>query len=72
MPAENLLGGEGYGFLIAMKTFDRTRTGVASAAVGNAQAAYDYSREWAKNRIQFGHPGDGPAGRFIHAGRNGH
>ncbi len=56
VPAENLLGGEGYGFLIAMKTFDRTRTGVASAAVGNAQAAYDYSREWAKNRVQFGHP----------------
>lgn len=56
VPAANLLGGEGYGFLIAMKTFDRTRTGVAAAAVGNAQSAYDYSREWAKKRIQFGHP----------------
>ena len=56
VPAKNLLGGEGYGFLIAMKTFDRTRTGVAAAAVGNARAAYDYSREWAKKRIQFGHP----------------
>ncbi|MFO7613292.1 MAG: acyl-CoA dehydrogenase family protein [Bacteroidales bacterium] len=56
VPATNLLGGEGYGFLIAMKTFDRTRTGVAGAAVGNARSAYDYSREWAKNRIQFGHP----------------
>jgi acyl-CoA dehydrogenase len=53
---KNLIGGEGYGFLIAMKTFDRTRTGVAAAAVGNAQSAYDYSREWAKKRIQFGHP----------------
>jgi alkylation response protein AidB-like acyl-CoA dehydrogenase len=56
VPAENLFGGEGYGFLIAMKTFDRTRTGVAAAAIGNAQSAYDYSREWAKKRIQFGHP----------------
>jgi acyl-CoA dehydrogenase len=56
VPAENLFGGEGYGFLIAMKTFDRTRTGVAAAAVGNARSAYDYSREWAKKRIQFGHP----------------
>jgi len=56
VPAENLLGQEGHGFLIAMRTFDRTRTGVASAAVGNAQAAFDYSREWAKNRIQFGAP----------------
>jgi alkylation response protein AidB-like acyl-CoA dehydrogenase len=51
-----LLGREGEGFLIAMKTFDRTRTGVAFAAVGNARAAFDYSKEWAKNRIQFGHP----------------
>jgi alkylation response protein AidB-like acyl-CoA dehydrogenase len=56
VPAANLLGGEGYGFLIAMKTFDRTRTGVAAAAVGNAQSAFDYSREWAKKRVQFGHP----------------
>ncbi len=56
VPAENLLGGEGYGFIIAMKTFDRTRTGVAAAAVGNANAAYEYSMEWAKKRVQFGHP----------------
>ena len=56
VPENSLLGGEGYGFLIAMKTFDRTRTGVAAAAVGNAQSAYDYAREWAKKRIQFGHP----------------
>lgn len=56
IPAANLLGSEGHGFLIAMRTFDRTRTGVAAAAVGNANAAYDYSREWAKRRIQFGAP----------------
>jgi alkylation response protein AidB-like acyl-CoA dehydrogenase len=56
IPASNLLGSEGLGFVIAMKTFDRTRTGVAAAAVGNAHAAYEYSRDWAKNRIQFGHP----------------
>ena len=56
VPAENLLGAEGHGFLIAMRTFDRTRTGVAAAAVGNAKAAYEYSRDWAKNRIQFGAP----------------
>ena len=56
VPATNLLGSEGQGFLIAMRTFDRTRTGVAAAAVGNAQAAYEYSRDWAKNRVQFGAP----------------
>jgi alkylation response protein AidB-like acyl-CoA dehydrogenase len=56
LPADSLLGGEGHGFIIAMKTFDRTRTGVAAAALGNARAAYDHSREWAKNRVQFGKP----------------
>ncbi|NQT76281.1 MAG: acyl-CoA dehydrogenase family protein [Bacteroidetes bacterium] len=56
IPLDSLLGQEGYGFIIAMKTFDRTRTGVAAAALGNARAAFDTSREWAKNRIQFGKP----------------
>jgi len=56
VPVENLIGGEGYGFIIAMKTFDRTRTGVASLAVGAARRAFEVSRDWAKNRIQFGKP----------------
>ncbi len=56
VPEDALLGREGMGFLIAMKTFDRTRTGVAAAAVGNAQAALDCSIDWAKSRIQFGKP----------------
>ncbi len=56
IPLDSLLGGEGHGFLIAMRTFDRTRTGVAAAAIGNARAAFDHSREWAKKRIQFGKP----------------
>jgi acyl-CoA dehydrogenase len=56
IPLDSLLGQEGHGFLIAMKTFDRTRTGVAAAAIGNARAAFDHSREWAKNRVQFGKP----------------
>jgi acyl-CoA dehydrogenase len=56
VPAENMLGREGTGFIIAMKTFDRTRTGVAALSIGNARAAYETSMEWAKNRIQFGKP----------------
>ncbi len=56
IPAENLLGGEGYGFPIAMKTFDRTRTGVAALSIGVSRAAFETSRDWAKNRIQFGKP----------------
>ncbi|MBC8344170.1 MAG: acyl-CoA dehydrogenase family protein [Bacteroidetes bacterium] len=56
IPAENKLGEEGHGFLIAMKTFDRTRTGVAALSVGGARSAYEVSRDWAKKRIQFGQP----------------
>ena len=39
-----------------MKTFERTRTGVAALSVGNAREAYETAKEWAKNRIQFGKP----------------
>ncbi len=56
VPTENMLGQEGYGFLIAMKTFDRTRTGVAALSVGTARASFEISKDWAKNRIQFGKP----------------
>ena len=56
VPVENRIGGEGHGFLIAMKTFERTRTGVAALSLGNARQAYETAKDWAKNRIQFGKP----------------
>ena len=56
VPVSNLLGQEGQGFLIAMKTFDRTRNGVGALALGASRAAFETSRDWAKNRIQFGKP----------------
>ncbi|OYT17375.1 MAG: acyl-CoA dehydrogenase [Bacteroidetes bacterium 4572_77] len=56
IPVENLIGSEGYGFIIAMKTFDRTRTGVAALAVGAARRSWETARDWAKKRIQFGKP----------------
>jgi acyl-CoA dehydrogenase len=56
VPVTNLLGREGEGFLIAMKTFDRTRNGVGSLALGAARTAYETAKDWAKNRIQFGKP----------------
>ncbi|MEZ5084465.1 MAG: acyl-CoA dehydrogenase family protein [Bacteroidales bacterium] len=56
VPEANRIGGEGYGFIIAMKTFDRTRTGVAALSVGNARAAYETAKAWTKNRRQFGQP----------------
>jgi len=56
VPKENLLGKRGLGFIIAMKTFDRTRPGVAAQAVGTAQGAFDEAVEYAKERKQFGKP----------------
>lgn len=56
IPVGNRIGGEGHGFLLAMKTFERTRTGVAALSIGNAREAYETAKEWAKNRIQFGKP----------------
>jgi acyl-CoA dehydrogenase len=56
VPEENLLGKEGIGFLIAMKTLDKTRAPVGAAGVGVAKAALQYAIEYAKTRIQFGKP----------------
>ena len=56
VPAENRLGEEGEGFKVAMKTLDFPRPGTAAGAVGVAQAAFEYSVEYAKTRVQFGQP----------------
>jgi alkylation response protein AidB-like acyl-CoA dehydrogenase len=56
VPEENLLGKEGIGFIIAMKTLDKTRAPVGAAGVGVARAALEYAIEYAKNRKQFGKP----------------
>ncbi|HDZ26924.1 hypothetical protein LCGC14_1022510 [marine sediment metagenome] len=56
VPEENLLGKEGIGFIIAMKTLDKTRAPVGAAGVGVARAALQYAIEYAKTRIQFGKP----------------
>jgi acyl-CoA dehydrogenase len=56
VPVENLLGKEGMGFIIAMKTLDRTRAGVAALSVGVAREAFDVSSQYAMNRVQFGQP----------------
>jgi acyl-CoA dehydrogenase len=56
VPAGNRLGQEGDGFKIAMQTLDFTRPGTAAGAVGVAQAAYDYSVEYAKGRVTFDVP----------------
>ncbi|MBL7081614.1 MAG: acyl-CoA dehydrogenase family protein [Candidatus Omnitrophica bacterium] len=54
IPKENLLGREGLGFIMTMKTFDISRPGVAAQAVGIAQGALDLTVRYAKERHQFG------------------
>ncbi len=54
VPKENLISKEGMGFIVAMKTFDNSRPGVAAQAVGIAQGALDHAVEYARHRVQFG------------------
>ncbi|MCX7914191.1 MAG: acyl-CoA dehydrogenase family protein [Thermodesulfovibrionales bacterium] len=56
IPKENLIGKEGMGFIIAMKTLDKARVGVGAQGVGLAQGAFEEALAFAKQRYQFGHP----------------
>ncbi|MCX6565670.1 MAG: acyl-CoA dehydrogenase family protein [Candidatus Aminicenantes bacterium] len=56
VPAGNMLGRERHGFVIAMKTFDRTRSSLGAASVGVARAAMEAAIAYAKTRRQFGKP----------------
>ncbi len=53
VPKANLIGREGMGFIIAMRTFDRTRPGIGAQAVGVAQGALEAAVEYAREREQF-------------------
>lgn len=56
IPKENLIGKEGMGFIVAMKTLDSSRTGVGAQGLGVAQGAFDEAVKFARKRVQFGHP----------------
>ncbi|MDX9869476.1 MAG: acyl-CoA dehydrogenase family protein [Candidatus Cloacimonadales bacterium] len=56
IPKENLIAKEGMGFLVAMKTFDKSRPMVAAQAIGIAQGALEIAVRYAKERKQFGQP----------------
>jgi alkylation response protein AidB-like acyl-CoA dehydrogenase len=56
VPAANLLGEPGHGLRIALEAIDSSRVTVAAQAVGIAQAAFDDSLAYAKDRQQFGQP----------------
>jgi butyryl-CoA dehydrogenase len=54
VPKDNLLAKEGLGFMVAMKTFDQTRPGIAAQAVGLAQGALNEAVAYARERKTFG------------------
>ncbi|NWF48912.1 MAG: acyl-CoA dehydrogenase family protein [Ignavibacteriaceae bacterium] len=56
IPKENLLGVDGRGFLIAMKTLDAGRLGLGAACLGVAKELLELSTKYAKERKQFDHP----------------
>jgi len=56
VPEENVVGKVGEGWLLAMRTFDRSRPPVAAGAVGVARAALEHARRYAGERSTFGQP----------------
>jgi len=56
IPRENLIGREGMGFIIAVRTIDHSRPGIGAQAVGIAQGALEEAVAYARSRIQFGRP----------------
>ncbi len=53
VPKENVIGKEGMGFILTMRTFDRTRPGIGAQAVGVAHGALEAATQYAKEREQF-------------------
>jgi len=56
VPEENLIGEEGRGFYYLMESLDAGRITHAASSVGAAQAAFEVALDYAKQRVQFGHP----------------
>ena len=56
VPKDNLIGKDGRGFLIAMKTLDAGRLGLGAACIGAAKELLEMSTRYAKEREQFGKP----------------
>ncbi|MGA2298805.1 MAG: acyl-CoA dehydrogenase family protein, partial [FCB group bacterium] len=56
VPKENMIGSEGHGFLIAMKTLDAGRLGLGAACLGGMKELLEISTRFAKGRKQFDEP----------------
>ncbi len=54
LPADRLIGAEGEGFKLALRTLDHTRVTIAAQAVGIAAAALEFATSYVKERRQFG------------------
>jgi butyryl-CoA dehydrogenase len=56
VPAVNLVGREGMGFIVTMRVLDYSRPGISAQAVGIAQGALEAAVDYTRQRIQFGQP----------------
>ncbi|MBI2869287.1 MAG: acyl-CoA dehydrogenase family protein [Chloroflexi bacterium] len=56
VPEENIIGKPGMGFLMTLKLLDRSRPGIGAQAIGLAQGALEAAVDYARQRVQFGHP----------------
>jgi butyryl-CoA dehydrogenase len=56
VPAGNRIGNEGEGYKVALSTLDGGRIGIAAQATGIAQGAFEAARQYAQERLAFGHP----------------
>lgn len=56
VPKENIIAPPGEGFVMAMRTFGRTRSSIGAFAVGAARSAMEYAIDYAKKRRTFGTP----------------
>jgi alkylation response protein AidB-like acyl-CoA dehydrogenase len=56
VPAGNLVGKEGVGFIIVMRVLDYSRPGIGAQAVGISQGAIEAAVDYTRQRIQFGQP----------------
>jgi butyryl-CoA dehydrogenase len=56
VPVANRIGNEGEGYKVALSTLDGGRIGIAAQAIGIAQGAFKAARQYAQERLAFGHP----------------
>ncbi len=56
IPEHSLIGRPGLGFILTMKLLDRSRPGIGAQALGVAQGALEAALDYARQRVQFGHP----------------